>query len=439
MTTTETIVAMAIKHKGVLDQLGTALRSDLVLPNPLYRQIVSFADDFLTDRRKMPLAGDYDLWLGAIPEAQRDGIRESLGRIQGTDTSEYHPDFFAENVLPELKTVAAHTAHSRMAEMGMDSITPEILHELSERVESVALTTGDLDRKLSVADILKMPRSSWIVDDLLREGSLSLLAGPPKSGKSTLARHIALAISGHGPSVLFDRVVHPGRVLLVSPDEDPAYWVQEQHQLGIIPGDCDTIDIVQAASLSRICSELRTGDYVFVTLDTLGRISPESAKGNGDAYSGWIKTFGKLRDAATVQKSHVMVLHHTRKAGGSHGAQVLGSQGIYGSVDLAMTLSFKGNGENPDRILKCEQARMGIRRFPTSRVEYSEDGELILTPVSAPTTIQDRLLEKNERINRIRDMRNEGLKDTEIAETLGVTPRTVRNLAGPRTNGIPTQ
>jgi hypothetical protein len=54
--TPETVVALAIRKCTVLDQLGEALRSDLLTANPYLRRTVEFADDFLVERRKLPAA-----------------------------------------------------------------------------------------------------------------------------------------------------------------------------------------------------------------------------------------------------------------------------------------------------------------------------------------------------------------------------------------------
>src|ERR1700684_4033998 len=62
----------------------------------------------------------------------------------------------------------------------------------------------------------------FIVDGLLPNGSLSLLAAKPKQGKSNLSRHLAVCVSKGEP--FLGRKVSKGEVLVVSL-EDPVNHV----------------------------------------------------------------------------------------------------------------------------------------------------------------------------------------------------------------------
>ena len=166
MITVETIVGFALREKGVLDALGPALRSDLVLANPFYREIAAWADDFLAERRKMPLSGDWTLWIGSLPEQRREGIREALGRLLVADISEYDPEHFAERVLDDLKTVAAQTAVQRLSATP-EAATPEGIAEIAERIEDIRL--GSLEGLAALSDLdLWLQRA--VVEDLLPTG-----------------------------------------------------------------------------------------------------------------------------------------------------------------------------------------------------------------------------------------------------------------------------
>jgi hypothetical protein len=60
---------------------------------------------------------------------------------------------------------------------------------------------------------LDLPQVDWVVHELLPRGSLTLLAGREKSGKSLLATDLAASVAG-GETFL-DRAVQPGPVLLI--------------------------------------------------------------------------------------------------------------------------------------------------------------------------------------------------------------------------------
>jgi len=59
----------------------------------------------------------------------------------------------------------------------------------------------------------------WLIDGILREGTLNLLSGPPKSLKSWLALELAVAVATNTPALTLFRVNNPGDVMLWSNDK----------------------------------------------------------------------------------------------------------------------------------------------------------------------------------------------------------------------------
>lgn len=150
MITLETIVACALRSPIVLDRLGEALRSDLVLANPYLRRIVIFADDFLLNRRKLPGDGDWSVWLETLPEnAIRDGTREALGRLLAISTGSYDPEFLAESAIGQLRTAAAQVARARLNEQAV--VDPETFVALVHKLDAVQ--GGNIGGLARLADI----------------------------------------------------------------------------------------------------------------------------------------------------------------------------------------------------------------------------------------------------------------------------------------------
>lgn len=145
----ERILGFALREESIMIQIGEALRSDLVTPNSLYRGIIEFADDFSRERRKLPQAGDWQLWLSSLPENRRVGSTEALGRLQSQTFEEFDPEFFAEQVLSALKETATRTALARLNSVG--EITPEALRIMTDRVE--AITAGSIIGLADLSDL----------------------------------------------------------------------------------------------------------------------------------------------------------------------------------------------------------------------------------------------------------------------------------------------
>ena len=212
MISIETVVAMAVRNPVVMDGLGEALRSDLVLSNPYYRRIVEFADDFMTLRRQLPGGGDWTTWIDSLTEGPiRDGTREALGRLFATDVSGHQPEFFAEQAIVHLRKAAAHVAVARMNEMRA-TIEPEVFVALSKKLEAVE--SGGLRGLARLKDV-----DTWA--NPVREGEYTptgyptldrLIGGWGKElwmvfadtgvGKSMLLQNFASAMAVRGKRVL---------------------------------------------------------------------------------------------------------------------------------------------------------------------------------------------------------------------------------------------
>lgn len=65
---------------------------------------------------------------------------------------------------------------------------------------------------------VKHKEDRFVIEDFIRENSLTILAGDPKCGKSSFATGIALAIAAGHPFA--SRTTHQGAVLWVAGEED---------------------------------------------------------------------------------------------------------------------------------------------------------------------------------------------------------------------------
>jgi len=137
MITLDVCVALAIRSPQVMDGIGEALRSDLVLADPYKRRIVEFADEFLAKRRQLPGNGDWTVWMDGLTEGTvRDGTREILARLFAVDISSYNPEFFAEQALEHLRMAAASTARIRLNEL-QSGINPDAVLQVAKKLDDI--------------------------------------------------------------------------------------------------------------------------------------------------------------------------------------------------------------------------------------------------------------------------------------------------------------
>ena len=135
MISLEQIVRLALADSRVMDQLGEALRSDLVVAHPFLRQLCEFADDFLGRFRKLPGPTDFSLWWDSLPDGQQEGCRETWGRLQAQPLPEVETDHLTATVFPILQQAAVRTVMSRLN--SAQAPTVELFHQLREKMDAV--------------------------------------------------------------------------------------------------------------------------------------------------------------------------------------------------------------------------------------------------------------------------------------------------------------
>lgn len=204
-------LALALRDATVLDQLGEALRSDLVTPNPYHRRVAEFADEFLLHYRKLPGDGDWEMWLSTLDEGLiRDGTKETLQRIWALDVSGFDPQYFASQALPQLHQAAVTVARARLNEVPI--VAPDAIAKLAEELDRIQVGAVQGLARLDDIDTWSRPVRE---DALLATGyptldrtiggwgkELWILFADSGVGKSMLLQNFAASAAQKGKRVL---------------------------------------------------------------------------------------------------------------------------------------------------------------------------------------------------------------------------------------------
>lgn len=189
----------------------------------------------------------------------------------------------------------------------------------------------------------------WVMDGLIATGTLSLLAGPPKAGKSTFVRHLLVSILAGTP--FLGRETQKGKVLLYSL-EDP-HKVSGRHfaELGLLPTmplwgrqtheGGPFLDTLRQ-DVSEVEPDLIVVDTMNVALDW-------------DDMNNMVETTQKmtpLRELARSTNAAIILLAHTRKTSTGSALDILGSTGLRAASDVNMVLHH--DEETDVRSLKTE-------------------------------------------------------------------------------------
>ena len=196
------------------------------------------------------------------------------------------------------------------------------------------LSIDELTRK-------EFPPINWLIEPLLPCPSLTMLAGPPKVGKSWLCLFLALEVANRGYEVLYianednERRLK-SRVDDVSPfPPSGIYFLAGISSSRLLPKGEDAHNFIRAL-------KGRHPKLKCLVVDTLASIRAEPpAKSKKDDYTLSEEEFSSIRKLAHELELSIILVHHTRKATESDSSPVerlLGSQGIAATVETIMVM-----------------------------------------------------------------------------------------------------
>jgi putative DNA primase/helicase len=219
--------------------------------------------------------------------------------------------------------------------------------------------TGTPAGTLRVLDVEAMLRTApppvpWVVEPLLAQGCVTMLAGREGTGKSMLALAMAAAI-GHGADVA-GLGCRPGRVLYVDAENGEREAHRRIHGLGgVAPGSLGYVE-ASGFSLASHLAELnalvedRCPDVLM--LDSLRSLAPGLDENDSQQAEAALRPVVRLTQAREMA---TLILHHAGKVG----TEYRGSTAIGAAVELGFTLSQ--HPDDPDgarrRRLACWKSR----------------------------------------------------------------------------------
>jgi hypothetical protein len=267
------------------------------------------------------------------------------------------------------------------------------------------------------------PEPRWAVPDLVAEG-LTLLASPPKTGKSWLSLGLGVAIASGG--IAFGRVpVEQGEVLLLALEDTPRRLKSRLGKiLGPDPAPKGLTIAVECPPLPMGGDERIAGwlDHHpgarLVGIDVFAKVRGPVVR-DVSAYDNDYAAASRAKALADHYGVAILLVHHTRKmADEDFVATVSGTHGIAGACDaIAVLRRLRGRA---DGILSVtgrdiEEAEHALRFDPDIGA-----WQLIDTPVAEVRMTDTEL----KIVQYLRD--NEGRGPTAAAEATGLNLNTVK-------------
>lgn len=189
----------------------------------------------------------------------------------------------------------------------------------------------------SLDQLLDEPESGtdWLVEDRIPTGSVILLAGKPKAGKSTLARALAFAVAQGERWLGWD--VRQGLVWYLALEDKREELRRHFFRMGARRGIPLQMFIGQAPAdlLAQMVERAKNETPVLIVVDTLQRLL--GFKDLND-YAEVTTKFSPLLALSRETGAALVCVHHAKKNGEGQDS-ILGSTALAGSVDNMLILA----------------------------------------------------------------------------------------------------
>lgn len=220
------------------------------------------------------------------------------------------------------------------------------------------------------------PEYEYIIEDLLLNEGIALLASQPKVGKTTFTRQACVAVA-HGEDFL-GKKTRKGPVVFLALEELVHQMNKEFVKLGVRP---DTELYIHAApapsdAVEKLIAIIETYKPVLLVIDTMHKLVRFK---DGNDYTSVNLALEPILALARHYKCSIVLTHHLKKQPDNNsGNTILGSTAIHGAFD---TLVYIDKADD-ERILKVEYRYAPPNPIEKSILKLDESSRLSLLNAS---------------------------------------------------------
>jgi hypothetical protein len=216
----------------------------------------------------------------------------------------------------------------------------EAVREAIERAEAWEPAGGDGKPRLTftaMRDLLAEPDEAidYLVVDHLPSGGISVIAGKPKAGKSTLAHGLAFAVARGVPWL--GKATRQGVVFYLALEEKRSELKHHFREMGATDADPIHVFVGQAPAdaVAQLAKAAAVERPALIIVDTMQRLVRAT---DTNDYAVMTMVLEPLLMIARQTGAHVHLLHHAGKGVREGIDAILGSTAIAGSVDTVFIL-----------------------------------------------------------------------------------------------------
>lgn len=273
---------------------------------------------------------------------EKHGLKKAGSRIENNAGQFITPDMAKRLIAEEIGPYTANGT-ARQTEQIL-KLLKIFLPDKKDDLQAYTFTAADLAGE-------DIPPTPFVVNDILPCG-LTILAAPPKTGKSWLCLALAEAVATG--STFWGYKVTQGAVLYLALEDNKGRLQKRLRKIGSrMPANLTMrtrntmcLDTGLIDQLSEWISA--NPDTRLIILDTLQRVKGAAQYGL-DAYAADYARLAPLQELATEKNVAIIAVHHFRKQGGFSSDDVFerlsGSTALFGASDCAWAIYGKRGAE----------------------------------------------------------------------------------------------
>ena len=240
--------------------------------------------------------------------------------------------------------------------------------DIDEVIDDLTEAERDADF-ITFAELQKLPKVPWLIDGVIRQGSLTFLYGRPDTFKTFLALDMCGALMT-GLPWLDAEVMKRGPVLYLAAEgsetlvERMEAW-EIQHET-IVPAEGLQVvrnppDLTDEEGIKTLCTALKSRPYSLVVIDTFGKSLGWAEENSNSEMNQAMLRASKIKELGIA----VVMIHHS----GHSADRLRGASALYAAVDTIIKAEVVGELTVK---LSCERQRRSRQFEPI----YAQLGEL---------------------------------------------------------------
>lgn len=190
-----------------------------------------------------------------------------------------------------------------------------------------------------------LPPVRELIDGILYNG-LTLIAGPPKAGKSYLTLCMAISVASGGRFLGKKAVSAPGRVGYFALEESKRRTAGRLHQLTPDEGGdwlqniefLYSLKSLNSGGIAELDSYIQQSQPSLTIVDTLMAFVTGDKNSRSDVFRRDYQELKSIQELAGKHDTAIVVVHHTNKLGGQGVGAVAGTHGVTAAVDCIWSM-----------------------------------------------------------------------------------------------------